>query len=176
MGRVVRVATARPTMPRPLLRFSWRHDSFIGDHLRMRLGRSIARRRSGGKSVPTRIDLSRPLPAGTYNTCLMVTNDDPRALAQRRFATPDHCVDLITIAERYATDASEVVRTLLDALRPQRGREAICELGFGSGWLLEEMAREDRDCRLVGLDLSPGMADHVQQRLGGRVDLLLGHL
>jgi SAM-dependent methyltransferase len=98
-------------------------------------------------------------------------------MAQRRFAAVDSCAGLIDIAKRYATDASETVRTLLDAVRPQRAEGGrICELGFGSGWLLEETAREFRDEKLFGLDLSLGMASHVQQLLGGRVAVTVGDM
>jgi SAM-dependent methyltransferase len=98
-------------------------------------------------------------------------------MAQRRFAAPDTCVGQIETGKRYATDATETVRTLLDAARPRQAKSSrICELGFGSGWLLEEMAREYRDEKLFGLDLSPGMATHVQHLLGGRVAVTVGDM
>jgi ubiquinone/menaquinone biosynthesis C-methylase UbiE len=92
---------------------------------------------------------------------------DPKAAAQRRFATADSCVDLIEIGRRYATDAPELVRTLLDAVRPGRAEgHRVCELGFGSGRLLEEMVNEGGKGQLFGLDLSPPMAAHVQSLVG----------
>lgn len=102
---------------------------------------------------------------------------DPKALAQRRFATPEHCVGLIELAERYSTDPPDVVRTLLNAARP-RATEAgrICELGFGSGWLLQEMAREFPEARLYGLDMSTGMAARAQRLWGNRVAVLVGDM
>jgi hypothetical protein len=45
---------------------------------------------------------------------------DWKGFAQRRFATPDTGVSLIALAERYATDAADVVGTLLGAVRPGR--------------------------------------------------------
>jgi SAM-dependent methyltransferase len=56
---------------------------------------------------------------------------------------------------RYATDPPMAIATLLDGVRPGMspgGR--LCELGFGAGWLLEELAREYPDVDLFGLDLS----------------------
>jgi SAM-dependent methyltransferase len=107
----------------------------------------------------------------------MERQPDPKAVAQRRFATADSCVGLIEIGERYATDAPEILRTLLDSVRPQRGEgQRICEFGFGSGWLLEEMARVLHEGRLFGLDLSPGMASYVQKLLGDRVAVTVGDM
>ena len=102
---------------------------------------------------------------------------DWKVFAQRRFATPDVGVGLVELAERYATDAADVVRTLLDAVAPQRSRaDRICELGFGPGWLLEEMAREFSESRLYGLDLSMGMAQRAQSLYGDRAAVLVGDM
>jgi SAM-dependent methyltransferase len=102
---------------------------------------------------------------------------DPKGMARRRFATPDGCIRMVDIAERYVTDAAETVQTLLDAVRlpPEEGGR-ICELGFGSGWLLEEMARAFPERRLFGLDMSPGMVSHVQEGLGDRVSVVAGDI
>jgi SAM-dependent methyltransferase len=84
---------------------------------------------------------------------------------------------MIEIAQRYVTDAAEVVRTLLDAVRPSVGWGGrICDLGFGSGWLLEEMARAFPERRLFGVDMSPGMASHVQQSMGDHVSVVTGDM
>jgi SAM-dependent methyltransferase len=102
---------------------------------------------------------------------------DWKGFAQRRFATPDVGIGLIELAERHATDAADVVGTLLDAVRPGRsGADRICELGFGTGWLLEEMAREFRDSKLCGLDISPGMARRGQRLCGDRAAVLVGDM
>jgi len=101
---------------------------------------------------------------------------DLKALAQARFATPDSCLSGLEIIERYATDAPLVVRTLLDAVRSDSGGARICELGFGTGWLLEEMAREFVDARLFGLDLSPGMVARAREQLGSRVEVAVGDM
>lgn len=102
---------------------------------------------------------------------------DRKAFAQRRFATPDVGVGLIELAERYATDAPEVVRTLLETVGPRRSKaDRVCELGFGSGWLLEEMARELPEARLYGLDMSTGMALRAQGLCGDRAAVLVGDI
>jgi SAM-dependent methyltransferase len=102
---------------------------------------------------------------------------DPRSMAERRFATPDSCIRMVDIAERYVTDAAEIVRTLLDAVRlPLTEGRRICELGFGSGWLLEEMARAFPERRLFGLDMSLGMTSHVQEHMGDRVSVVMGDM
>jgi len=107
----------------------------------------------------------------------MNQHSDPKAIAQRRFATPDHCVGLVELAERYSSEVPEAVRTLLDAVKP-RGAKAdrICELGFGSGWLLEEMARGFPESRLYGLDMSIGMAARAQGLWGDRVAVLVADM
>lgn len=102
---------------------------------------------------------------------------DWKAFAQRRFATPDVGVGLVELAERYATDAADVVRTLLDAIGPRRSKaDRICELGFGPGWLLDEMAREFPESRLYGLDISKGMSQRAQRLYGDRVAVVLGDM
>lgn len=108
---------------------------------------------------------------------MMSRKPDPKATAQRLFATPDTCVGLIEIGKRYATDAPDTVRTPLEAVAPRGPNgEHICELGFGSGWLLEEMAKAFVNCRLYGVDLSMGMAQRAQGLYGGRVAVLVGDM
>ena len=101
---------------------------------------------------------------------------DPKALAQRNFRTPDSCVGVLDIIERYASDPPEVTRTLLGAVRPERPDGRICELGFGTGWLLEEMRSAFPDARLYGLDMSPGMTSHARKLYGSAVALALGDM
>jgi SAM-dependent methyltransferase len=102
---------------------------------------------------------------------------DPKATARRLFAAPDASAGLVELAERYASDAPDIVQTLLDAVRPRRAEsERICELGFGSGSLLEEMARQFPDSKLYGLDMSPGMAQRAQGLCGDRVEVLVGDM
>lgn len=105
-----------------------------------------------------------------------MTQPDPKALAQARFAKPDSLLTGLEILQRYATDPPQVVRTLLDAVRPGAPDARICELGFGTGWLIEEMAGAFPHARIVGLDMSAGMAGHVQELLGRRVPLVQGDM
>lgn len=102
---------------------------------------------------------------------------DWKAFAQRRFASPDVGVGLVELAQRYATDAPNVVRTLLEIVRPPGSKaDRICELGFGPAWLLEEMVREFPESRLYGLDISIGMAQRAQNLYGDRVAVLVGDM
>ena len=133
---------------------------------------SLAKVPPRGLRTPERLDGKI-----SYTVRVMERLPDPKALAQRRFATPDTCVGMIQIAERYATDAPQTVRTLLDAVTlPGAEGKRICELGFGSGWLLEEMAGAFPDRRLFGLDMSPGMVSHVRELIGDRVSVLTGDM
>ena len=101
---------------------------------------------------------------------------DPKALAQRNFRTSNCCVGALDIIERYASDPPEVMRTLLEAVRPEQPDGRICELGFGPGWLLEAMRSAFPDARLYGLDMSPGMTAHARETLGPRVALVRGDM
>lgn len=107
----------------------------------------------------------------------MTHTSDPKAVAQQRFASADRCVSVIDVANRYATDVDEIGAILLDAAKPaaEAGRR-ICELGFGSGWLLEDLARSFSAARLYGLDMSRGMASHVWEILHSEVSLILGDM
>ncbi len=69
-----------------------------------------------------------------------MTHEQPKEAAQRIFAKRE--LSASDVIERCATDPPLVVRSLLQlvAETPTGGR--VCELGFGSGWLLEEMRRE----------------------------------
>jgi SAM-dependent methyltransferase len=84
---------------------------------------------------------------------------DPRRTAQRWFASVEGANTGMDIVTRYATDPPLALQTLLDAiagdgLPPQR----ICELGFGTGWLLEAMSERLAASQICGLDLSAAMA------------------
>lgn len=104
--------------------------------------------------------------------------DDPRSQAVRKFGreTPPP-TDWLGVMERYATDPPLAVRTLIDALRPAATPGArFCELGFGPGWLLTEMAREFVDASLYGLDLSKGVVRGARDAFGSRVAASVGDM
>jgi len=100
---------------------------------------------------------------------------DPKAVAQERFAKPDpQGIDLIG---RYATDVPFVLRALIDAIA-ERARPGACviELGFGSGWLLEDLRAHLPDRELYALDLSAGNARRAHELYGDRVRVLIGDM
>lgn len=47
--------------------------------------------------------------------------------------------------------------------RSRSGEHRICELGFGSGWLLDEISQTFPDARLFGLDQSASYVRHAGQ-------------
>ena len=101
---------------------------------------------------------------------------DPKAMAEQRFRGADACLSNADIIERYATDVEATTETLLKAICPERADARICELGFGLGWLLEELAKEFPEASLVGLDQSPGMAAHVRELLGAKAAVAQGDM
>jgi SAM-dependent methyltransferase len=102
---------------------------------------------------------------------------DPKAVAQERFAARDWNDKGMSLIERCATDPPIVVAGLIDAVqeRAQPGARVI-ELGFGPGWLLEELSNELPDAELYGLDMSPGFAGRAYQEHGDRVRVLMGDM
>ncbi|MEX0785066.1 MAG: class I SAM-dependent methyltransferase [Dehalococcoidia bacterium] len=100
---------------------------------------------------------------------------DIKAVARERFAEAE-AANTDIIGQR-ATDVPLVVRGLLEAIdeRAPAGARVI-ELGFGSGWLLEELASQARDRQLAALDMSPGFARAAHGRYGDRVRVLLGDM
>jgi SAM-dependent methyltransferase len=98
--------------------------------------------------------------------------DDPKQFAAERFAQPDHLLSGLDIVVRYATDVPVGLEMLREGFRPEREGARICELGFGSGYLLEEAVSAFPDAHIYGLELSEAMIDHVRSRLGARVTLI----
>jgi SAM-dependent methyltransferase len=104
-----------------------------------------------------------------------VTAMDPKAVAQERFAEPD--VKATDLIGQRATDVPLVVRGLVDAVRERVGAGGrVCELGFGAGWLLEELRDQLPNVRLYGLDLSPGQTQRAQKLYGDRVRFVVGDM
>jgi SAM-dependent methyltransferase len=101
---------------------------------------------------------------------------DLQQVARERFAVADEHLSLMEVVERYATEPPQVIRSLLDAVGPEKPGDTICELGFGTGWLLEEMVREYPDARIVGLDMSPAFVENARQTLGGTVAIVRGDM
>lgn len=103
---------------------------------------------------------------------------NPKSLAIERFAVdrPDVPVTTDVIA-RCATDPPVVVASLMDAARPLVTTGArICDLGFGGGWLLDQLVREFPRCALHGLDLSPPFARAAHARHGDTIRIVLGDM
>lgn len=106
----------------------------------------------------------------------MITRE-PKAAAQERFAQGDWNSSGMDLVERCATDPPLVVRGLIDAIRERASTGSrVCELGFGSGWLLEALVEEPFDAALFGLDLSAGMANSGYERFHGRVGIAVGDM
>ena len=101
---------------------------------------------------------------------------DLKELAREKFRTPDFCTGSMDIIGRYADDIPRVNATILDAVRPERPDARICELGFGTGWLLEEMRDAFPEASICGLDLSEALVAQVREDGLPRVDLLLGDM
>ena len=106
-----------------------------------------------------------------------MTERDPKAVAQERFAARDWNETGLSLIDRCATDPPIVVAGLIDAVR-QRARPGsrVIELGFGAGWLLEELSNELPDVELYGLDMSPGFAGRAYREHGDRVRVLMGDM
>ena len=101
---------------------------------------------------------------------------DPKQAAMRKFGTR-HIDSALDVIERYATDVEEGIEMLLSAVGealPDGGR--VCELGFGSGWLLREMIARFPSAPILGLDLSAPFAERTQRELGARVAIVRGDM
>jgi SAM-dependent methyltransferase len=106
-----------------------------------------------------------------------MTAPDPKTVAQERFASPDWNDQGMDLVTRCATDPPLVVQGLLDAIDERASANArVAELGFGSGWLLEELVSQTNDRAIVGLDLSPGFARQAHALYGDRVDIVIGDM
>jgi SAM-dependent methyltransferase len=107
-----------------------------------------------------------------------MTAFDPRQTAIDRFAEPAAFESSLDVVIEYATDVPIALETLLDSVRPAAAHQGarVCELGFGGGWLLDEMVREFPSAALAGLDLSRAFTGSAHDRLGGRVAIVRGDM
>ncbi|MEX0751227.1 MAG: class I SAM-dependent methyltransferase [Dehalococcoidia bacterium] len=105
---------------------------------------------------------------------------DPKARAIERFAHADTgAIDAtMQVILETATDTPLVIRTLLDAARPNvHDGATICELGFGTpGWLLDELRRAFPTTTLHGLDLSVPFGRHAHDLHGDAVRIVVGDM
>lgn len=88
---------------------------------------------------------------------------DPKLTALRIFSNASYSARAFEMVERYATDLPKVTEQLLTAARPKQDDWRICELGFGTGWLLEKIAREFPRSTVYGLELSAAMTAYARR-------------
>jgi len=102
---------------------------------------------------------------------------DPKLAAQERFANKDWGDQGLSLVERCATDPPIVVAGLVAAIRERANPDdRVIDLGFGAGWLLEELDGALPDVQLYGLDMSPGFAGRAYQEHRDRVSVLMGDM
>jgi ubiquinone/menaquinone biosynthesis C-methylase UbiE len=102
---------------------------------------------------------------------------DPKLAAQERFANEDWGDQGLSLVERCATDPPLVVAGLVKAVRESaHAGSRVIELGFGAGWLLDELKRALPDVDLYGLDMSAGFAGRAHREHGERVRVLMGDM
>lgn len=109
----------------------------------------------------------------------MTDATDPRGLAVEKFAgaSGTGMARAIDWLGAHATDAPLAVRALLGAVSAAvRPGSRVCELGFGSGWLLEEMRREWPACRLYGLDRPEAIVLDAQVLFSSQVRVIRGDM
>lgn len=106
--------------------------------------------------------------------------EDPRDHAVRKFDTDPNppLWSALDVIVRYATDPPLAVQTLLDAVRPiaEQPGARICELGPGTGWLVEDMQATFPDARLYALDLSHNVVRNTHDTFDGHVRTVLGDM
>ncbi|HEX5480174.1 MAG TPA: class I SAM-dependent methyltransferase [Dehalococcoidia bacterium] len=101
---------------------------------------------------------------------------DPKQAAIRKFGA-GRVESPLDVIERYATDVEAGIETLLSAVGealPAGGR--LCELGFGSGWLLQKMVGRWPAARVIGLDLSAAFVERAQREVGDRAAIVRGDM
>ena len=100
---------------------------------------------------------------------------DPRVAAREKFAGTSRWCGYDLLA-RCATDPPLAIAALLNAVRPARPHARICELGFGEGWLLDEMTRAYPEAHLYGLDQAVSRIALARRTLGDTVQLMHGDM
>jgi SAM-dependent methyltransferase len=100
-------------------------------------------------------------------------HDDPRAKAVMKFASSAPWAPQLDVITRYATDPRLAIATLVRAIEERVLPGArVCELGFGSGWLLRELTRRLPQAILHGVDMSAAALSDAQATFAGRVTLV----
>lgn len=107
----------------------------------------------------------------------MPDQPDPRAQALTKFALSEPWAPQFDVITRYATDPPMAIATLVDAVEERANPAArFCELGFGSAWLLDELARRLPLVALHGVELSAAALSDARAKFAGRVALLRGDM
>ena len=102
---------------------------------------------------------------------------DPRAAATQKFVEqpPPGGLDIIL---RYASDPPLAIKTIDDAIGESLPAEdaRIVELGFGSGWLVQELLGRFPSARLCALDIAPSFIHSARRTMGGSVSIVRGDM
>jgi SAM-dependent methyltransferase len=107
----------------------------------------------------------------------MPRRGDPRTQALTKFASSAPWAPQLDVITRYATDPPLAIANLVGAVEERVAPGArVCELGFGSGWLLEQLARRVPQARLHGLDMSAAALADARAKFGGSVALTRGDM
>jgi SAM-dependent methyltransferase len=107
----------------------------------------------------------------------MPDRGDPRSQALTKFASSAHWAPQLDVITRYATDPPLAIETLVRAVEERWAPGArVCELGFGSGWLLEELARRLPHVALYGLEISEAALADAAAKFASRVELIRGDM
>lgn len=99
---------------------------------------------------------------------------DPRSRAQEKFSGPPQWSGHDLLA-RCATDPPLAIQTLVDAVRVS-GSGRICEMGFGSGWLIQEMLQNLPEAELYAFDQSASYVLNARSVLPARVHVIRGDM
>jgi SAM-dependent methyltransferase len=90
---------------------------------------------------------------------------DLRAVALRRFSTPATAEPIQKVVNRFASDFETTRASLVAAAAPPDRGSRVCEIGFGTGWLLEELRATLPQAELWGVELLRPLVSHVRDTL-----------